>query len=265
MSGFSVPQLPHDFMGRVYEPDAPSPCDNGQVGAAFSADHVAHAAELQDRDERIARDLELIAALADRAGVVRSRAAAVREGLARIPDELEAIAARRAAVESGAASARSELAAAEARLAALAGGRRTKPDEIDRARSEAATARQAVADAESELERLDGQVRELRSLQGGLLEEAAALPVEAARVAADLREAPRITESARAEPGADLDAIEEWGAQVRSALFVARGTLETERERIVVEANTLGTAVLGETLGGSSVAVIRRRVEERLG
>ncbi len=265
MAGFSVPQLPHDFMRRVYEPDAPSPCDNGQVGADSSADHIAHAAELQDRDDRIARDLELIAALADRAGVVRGRATEERERLARIPDELEAIAARRAAVESGAANARSELAAADARLSALESGRRTKPDEIDRARSEEATARQAVVDAESELERLDGQDRELRSLQGGLLEEAAALPAQAARVAAELRETPRVTESALAEPGADLDAVEEWGAQVRSALFVARGTLETERDRIVVEANALGTAVLGESLGGSSVAVIRRRVEERLG
>ena len=75
----------------------------------------------------------------------------------------------------------------------------------------------------------------------------------------------RIAESARGDPGSDLDDVEEWGARVRSALFVARGTLETERERIVVEANALGTAVLGETLGGSSVAVIRRRLEESLG
>ena len=65
--------------------------------------------------------------------------------------------------------------------------------------------------------------------------------------------------------GPEADDVEEWGARVRSALFVARGTLETERERIVVEANALGTAVLGETLGGSSVAVIRRRLEESLG
>ena len=74
---------------------------------------------------------------------------------------------------------------------------------------------------------------------------------------------PRATNSA--EPGATLDDIEEWGARVRSALFVARGTLETERERIVIEANALGTAVLGENLGGTSVAVIRRRLEESLG
>ena len=62
-----------------------------------------------------------------------------------------------------------------------------------------------------------------------------------------------------------MEELEEWGARVRSALFVARGTLETERERVVTEANALGTAVLGESLGASSVAVVRRRLEERLG
>ena len=68
----------------------------------------------------------------------------------------------------------------------------------------------------------------------------------------------------RDDPGETLDGIDEWGARVRSSLFVARGTLETERERIVVEANALAAAVLGESLGASSVAVVRRRLEERL-
>ena len=67
------------------------------------------------------------------------------------------------------------------------------------------------------------------------------------------------------EPGMTLAVVEARRDAVVFALFVARGTLETERERIVVEANALGTAVLGESLGGSSVAVIRRRLEESLG
>ncbi len=52
---------------------------------------------------------------------------------------------------------------------------------------------------------------------------------------------------------------------VRSSLFVVQGNLETERDRVVVEANALGAALLGESLGASSVAVVRRRLEERLG
>jgi hypothetical protein len=58
-----------------------------------------------------------------------------------------------------------------------------------------------------------------------------------------------------------LAELEDWGGQVRSALFVARGTLEAERERVVVEANVLGASVLGEQLGASSVALVRRRIE----
>ena len=235
------------------------------MGVDSTSEHLRHAAELQRRDDAVARDLELIAGLAGRAGAVRSRAAEVREALAGIPGELDAVASRRLVVETVAASARSERARAESRLADLEGGRRAKPDEIDRARSEADTAQHELDDAESQLERLDAEAGELHSRERELEAEAARLPRQAALVAADLRRAPRVTESAKGEPGESLDAVEEWGAQVRSALFVARGTLETERERIVVEANALGTAVLGESLGGSSVAVIRRRVEERLG
>ena len=65
-------------------------------------------------------------------------------------------------------------------------------------------------------------------------------------------------------PGETLESVEEWGAHVRSVLFVARGTLEQERERIVVEANALGSAVLGEQLGGSSATLVRQRIEATL-
>jgi hypothetical protein len=41
--------------------------------------------------------------------------------------------------------------------------------------------------------------------------------------------------------------------------------LETERERVVVEANVLGASVLGEQLGASSVALVRRRLESAAG
>ena len=58
-----------------------------------------------------------------------------------------------------------------------------------------------------------------------------------------------------------IDELDDWGGQVRSALFVVRGTLEAERERVVVEANVLGTSVLGEELGATSVAIVRRRLE----
>ena len=235
------------------------------MGADAAAEHLAHARELARRDEELARELEVVRELDERAGAVRARAREIDEGLDRIPVELAELEARRRETERETTSARAELESAEARLSGLEASRRAKPEEIDRARSEAETARELVADAEAQLERLAAADEELRTEERGLREGAETLPREAARVADDIHGVARVAESARTDPGTTLGEIEEWGARVRSALFVARGTLETERERVVTEANALGTAVLGEGLGASSVAVVRRRVEERLG
>jgi len=235
------------------------------VSRDASSEQLAHAAELERRDAVVGRELETILDLAQRAGTIRGRANEISEALSRIPGSLAEIDVRRREIEADAERARSELAAAQARVVELETARRQKADQLDRARSEASTAREQLADAEAQLERLAATEQELHEQQESLRKEADALPRAAAAVAAEIRSLPRVTETAGAEPGVTLDAIDEWGARVRSALFVARGTLETERERIVVEANALGTAVLGETLGGSSVAVIRRRLEESLG
>ena len=235
------------------------------VGLDASSEQLAHAAELERRDAVVGRELETILDLAQRAGTIRGRANEISEALSRIPGSLAEIDVRRREIEADAERARSELAAAEARVAELETARRQKADQLDRARSESSTAREQLADAEAQLERLAATEQELHEQQESLRKEADALPRAAAVVAAEIRSLARVTEAAGAEPGMTLDDVEEWGARVRSALFVARGTLETERERIVVEANALGTAVLGETLGGSSVAVIRRRLEESLG
>ena len=235
------------------------------VGLDASSEQLAHAAELERRDAVVGRELETILDVAERAGTIRGRATEISETLSRIPGSLAEIDVRRREIDADAERARSELAAAEARVAELQTARRQKADQLDRARSESSTAREQLADAEAQLERLAATEQELHEQQESLRQEADALPRAAAVVAAEIRRLARVTETAGAEPGVTLDDVEEWGARVRSALFVARGTLETERERIVIEANALGTAVLGETLGGSSVAVIRRRLEESLG
>ncbi|MCZ7587950.1 MAG: hypothetical protein M5U27_03630 [Gaiella sp.] len=87
----------------------------------------------------------------------------------------------------------------------------------------------------------------------------------AAGIAADVRRVRRIAETAGRLPGAAFADVDEWAAHVRSVLFVVRGTLEAERERIVAEANVLGASVLGEDLGVSSIALVRRRLEARPG
>jgi hypothetical protein len=97
-----------------------------------------------------------------------------------------------------------------------------------------------------------------------LREEAPALARSATEIAADLRGRPRVPEAAGRAPGTSLAELEDWGQLVRSVLLVARGTLETERDRIVAEANVLGASALGDDLGATSVALVRRRLESEL-
>ncbi|MBA3788673.1 MAG: hypothetical protein H0X21_08270, partial [Actinobacteria bacterium] len=56
----------------------------------------------------------------------------------------------------------------------------------------------------------------------------------------------------------------EWVSRAHAAVFVARSGLETERERVVREANELAASVLGEPFSATSVDVVRKRLEQRL-
>ena len=111
---------------------------------------------------------------------------------------------------------------------------------------------------------MQDRLRALGSEEAALRAEAEGLAVEAAQVARAVAEVPRLSDSGRAVPGSSLAEIEEWGARAHAALFVVRGGLESERERVVQEANALAAAALGEQLAGASVALVRRRLEEAL-
>ena len=140
--------------------------------------------------------------------------------------------------------------------------RRRKQDELDRAEREASTARDLLVDTRAEVERVRARAETLRASEHELGSEAEALAREAKAIAAELVRLPRIPDAPGLEPGDTLAELDEWGLLVRSAVLVARGTLEAERERIVVEANSLAAAALGDPLAGSSVALVRRRLEE---
>jgi chromosome segregation ATPase len=188
----------------------------------------------------------------------------VREALQGVPGRLEDNSRRLHEARGEEEDALAQLELAESRLAGLEAARRQRAEEIDRARSEVSTAKDSLADARAHVERLHALESELHAAAQSLAAEREALARAAAEIATGIRVFERVTEAARRDPGATLAELEDWGGQVRSALFVARGTLETERERIVVEANALGSSVLGEPLGASSVGVVRRRIEERL-
>jgi len=228
---------------------------------AASADALAHAAELERRDTEIAGELAVVRDLEERAGAIRGRAGIVREALERVPLEREDLARRRAEADEAVTAAQVDVERTESRVASLESGRRRREDELDRARKEAATARDGLADALAARARIDERESALVEEGRALVAEGEALARAAELVAEDVRGVGRVTESAGRAPGTSLAELDDWGGRVRSALFVARGTLEAERERVVLEANALGTSVLGEELGTSSVTLVRRRLE----
>jgi len=233
--------------------------------AAAPADTVlAHVAELQRRDEEIAVQIEAVRALEERVGAVRARAGFVGEALERIPLARDEVTRRRRDADAAVETAAAELERASSRLAALESSRRRSTDELERARKEDATAREALSDAAAARARMDEREEALTEEESALRAERGELGRAAVGIASELERIGRVTEAARVAPGETLAELDDWGGRVRSALFVVRGTLEAERERVVVEANALGTSVLGEELGASGVALVRRRLEAAL-
>ena len=232
---------------------------------AVPADALAHAAELERRDTEIANELAVVRDLEERVAAIRGRAGIVGEALERLPLEREDLDRRRAEADEAVTAAHADVERTGSSVAALEAGRRKRDDELDRARKEAATARDALADALAVRARVDELESALAEEERALLAEGKALAGAAELVAKAVRDVGRVTESAGRAPGTSLADLDDWGSRVRSALFVARGTLEAERERVVLEANALGTSVLGEQLGTSSVALVRRRLEAAAG
>ena len=228
---------------------------------AAPADALAHAAELERRDTEIANELAVVRDLEERVAAIRGRAGIVGEALERVPLEREDLARRRVEADEAVTAARVDVERTESRVASLESGRRRRDDELDRARKEAATSRDTLADALAVRGRIDERASALVEDERALVAEGEALAKAAELVAEGVRDVGRVTESAGRAPGTSLAELDDWGSRVRSALFVGRGTLEAERERVVVEANVLGTSVLGEELGATSVAIVRRRLE----
>jgi len=231
---------------------------------AVPADALAHAAELERRDAEIAKELDVVRDLEEQVAAIRGRAGSVRESLERLPLEREDLDRRRAEADEAVTAAHADVERTGSRVAALEAGRRKRDNELDRARKEAATARDALADALAVRARVDELESALADEERALLAEGEALAAAAELVATGVRDVGRVTESAGRAPGTSLADLDDWGGRVRAALFVARGTLEAERERVVLEANALGTSVLGEQLGTSSVALVRRRASALL-
>lgn len=225
---------------------------------------LAHAVELERRDLALADQLTEVSEVAEDVGMLRARAAEIDTTLGALPGDRAAAASAAADADTACSAALTALEAAEARLAALESGRRSRQDDVDQARRELTRAQEEAHDAAARAERTAARERELADLEQALRAEAEGLVVDARLLAARIQAIERVADVGTGDPGSSLAAIEEWGAQARAALFVTRSALVSERERVVIEANTLGSAVLGEPLGASSATLVRQRIERAL-
>jgi chromosome segregation ATPase len=154
------------------------------------------------------------------------------------------------------------VAEAEAELERRVGDLRNAEAELERASKEEAVlaARRAVVRTR---DLAAGAERKLERLRG----EAETLEEEARAVNTELPELDRVA----GELATKLDGLPEpgtigpaaWAARAEAALFVARSGLEAQRERVVRQANELGASAFGEPLVSASVSLVRERLEQQ--
>jgi chromosome segregation ATPase len=221
------------------------------------------AAQLEEGDSKLVAEIDVVAGLAGQAEEIGTRAGATGARLTEIPGELVAAERYEADSKAALAGARDEEEAARAAVAKLQGKRR-KQDELEQAVREQERAGERVQEALARLGRAGESIALLQAEQRRLRVEAEELVASAPEVAGAIGRLSRVSESGKSQPGSSLEALVEWAARARAALFVVRGTLVGERERIAIEANAIGGAALGEQVAGAGVAQVRRRLEQEL-
>ncbi len=231
---------------------------------AASADPLSHARDLERQDGDVAERLEHALDVLRQVDDVRAETARIEEALASLPLEIEHVETTVSEAREREAEARLELADAARRLDEVARSWRAGEDAKASAERAHTRAEVAAADAAEALVRLGERLDLLSRRELALRAEADAVAVEAERVARVVGEVPRLSASGRTAPGTTLPEVEEWAARTHAALFVVRGSLEGERERLVFEAGALAAAVLGEQVAGWSVTLVRTRLEEAL-
>jgi chromosome segregation ATPase len=206
-------------------------------------------------DERALNELrglaELDATLSERAAALReldrqvtglrSRAEAIDAFFGAYPDEETRRRRELQEAENELERRRAELSDAQRRL-------EEAHDDEGRAHAEHAVARALdhIAVAESRGLRAQSAYDELER-------EATTLPAELDQLEARARGVPGVR-----QPGGSLV---DWASHAHSELFVAAGQVDTQRERVIREANELASMLLGEPTYGSTVAQALARVQ----
>ena len=215
------------------------------------------AADLELRDAGVAAEIGQVARLADGAKEIAARADAIGALLANAPAE-------HAAMDRAEAEAFVQRSAADVDLAAAVANLETASRGDAGAQRDLGHAQDAVRDAVARVERISCTRATLVKSEAAAEADIPTLVADAKEIAGRLAELSRVSESGRALPEPTLDGLHAWAARVRVALVVVRGQLDVERDRLVREANELGSVVLGEQLAGSSVELVGRRVRTML-
>ena len=221
---------------------------------------LRYARELERDDERLARDIAEVSVLAVEVEAVRDRAAAIAELLTRLPSERDRARLALEAAEDDLARRRAEAGEAAAALA-RAEERGEDREALAAARRAAVRTRDAASMGEKRARRAREAVEAIERNAAAAEDEAPRLGERAAELSRRLATTGRLSRSGVAPPAPGLDGAREWAGRARAALFVARGGLESERERVVREANELYASVAGEPAYGSSVTRVRERLE----
>jgi replicative DNA helicase len=218
-------------------------------------DLLAYARDLEAEDSTLAEAIGEIEALRREAGELFGRASHAVEFLARLPEARTASAAAREEAEAELERRLEEAADAEARLE-----RAEKEEAVLAARRAMVRTRDLASGAERKVARLEAEAEALESEAQSIEARLPELDRQAAELAGRVAGVGRAPDAGLPAPGAAGAAA--WASHAEASLFVARGGLETERERVIRQANELGAAALGEPLSASSVSRVREQLEK---
>ena len=217
------------------------------------------AADLERRDVAVADEIDRVGRLADGAKEIAARAEAIGALLGSAPAEHAAMDRAEAEALARRGIADADLAAAAAAVARLEAAGRKGHDVAD-AQRDLGHAQVAARDVSARVDRITCTRATLVKSERAARADISKLIAEAQAIAGQLADLPRVSASGRVSPDSTLDGLSEWAARVHVALLVVRGQLDVERDRLVREANELGSVVLGEELAGNSVEQVGRQV-----
>ena len=226
----------------------------------MSDEVLAFLRELEAADETLSAAEGDLAELGAEVERVRLRAADLEKFLSRLPVERERLQTEQAGAEQQAARALRAKDEASDSVADAERGR--SADAVAEARRAVIRTQDALRMADRHVSEVGEESAALEDTAADAIREAAELEGRARRFAAEFGQHPRLTDQAASDPPPGLAGIVEWGSAARAALFVARGSLSSEREAVIRQANELGSRLLGEPRLAATPATVLRRVEE---